>query len=447
MTFQTTLSRRVFPAGLVAATLLTFGCKTDTLNITNPDVLNVADYNTPVGATPLRNGAVQDFAVVFSGTQDGFVMSTGNMADEIQATDTFDDRLFPNQRSMTTTLPNMDTYYLNMHRARAGTTRAIGVWLQFKPAQKDTISELYALRGYVEDMFAEGYCSGVPFSQEDGVTKTYGKPQTTTEMLTRSVASFDTALVNAQGASYKNLAAIGRARALLNLGQYAAAAAAVAAVPTNYTYKVYHSSATTRQENGIWRGTAVSGSRYMVGTLEGTNGLPFLQTPADPRVPWVPSNRTGFDGTTKNMPTQMKYTQTSSVTLADGIEARLIELEAKLQSGTQADRDALFAGLNALRATGMATPIAPLAASPQTAAAAVNMLFSERAYWMWLTGHRLGDLRRLIRQYGRDANSVFPTGPVVTRPAGTVYGNDVNFPVPFDETNNPLFTGCIDRKA
>jgi hypothetical protein len=447
MTLHSITRRRVLPASLLTAALVAVGCKTDTLNITNPDVLNVADYNSTVGATPLRNGVVQDFAVVFSGTQDGFVMSTGNMADEIQATDTFDDRLFPNQRNMTTTLPTMDTYYLNMHRARAGTTRAIAVWTQFKPAQKDTISELYAIRGYVENMFAEGYCAGVPFSEENGVTTTYGKPQTTAEILNRSVASFDTALANAQGASYKNLSAIGRARALLNLGQYAAAAAAVAGVPTSYTYKVYHSSATTRQENGIWRGTTVSGSRYMVGTQEGTNGLPFLQSPADPRVLWTPSTRTGFDGTSKNMPTQLKYTQTSSVTLADGIEARLIELEARLQGGAQADRDAVFAGLNVLRATGLATTITPIATAPTTQDAAVDLLFRERGYWLWLTGHRLGDLRRMIRQYGRSANAVFPTGPVVTRPTGTVYGNDVNFPVPFDETNNPNFTGCIDRKA
>jgi hypothetical protein len=56
----------------------------------------------------------------------------------------------------------------------------------------------------------------------------------------------------------------------------------------------------------------------------------------------------------------------------------------------------------------------------------------------------LGDLRRLIRQYGRDAESVFPTGAYFK---GGVYGTDVNFPIPFEEKNNPSFTGCIDRKA
>lgn len=448
MTQFSTALRVLRPASLMAAVLVATGCSSDILNVATPDVLNVADYNSPIGTTPLLNGVVQDFTNVYSGTQDGFIGSTGNMADEIQATDTFDDRLFPNQRSMTTTLPSMDTYYLNLHRARAGATTAIKVWKQFKPTQKDSISLLYSMRGYVEDFFAEGYCSGVPFSEEDGIQRTYGQPQTTAQILTRAAATFDTALSNATGANFVNLAKIGRARVLLNQGSYAAAAAAVSGVPTSFKYLTYHSVATGRQNNGIWAGTVVSGSRYMVGTKEGTNGLDYLLTPADPRMPWAPSTRTGFDGTSKNMPTQLKYpANNSSAVLADGIEARLIELEATLQGGTQADYDAVFAGLNSLRATAITPAIAALPASPTTKAAAVDMLFKERAYWMWLTGHRLGDMRRLIRQYGRDAATVFPVGPVVTRPAGTVYGTDVNFPIPFDETNNQNFKGCLDRKA
>jgi hypothetical protein len=101
MTHFSTALRVLRPASLVAAVLVASGCKSDILNVTNPDVLNVADYNSPIGTTPLLSGVVQDFTVVYSGTQDGFIGSTGNMADEIQATDTFDDRLFPNQRSMT----------------------------------------------------------------------------------------------------------------------------------------------------------------------------------------------------------------------------------------------------------------------------------------------------------------------------------------------------------
>ena len=72
-------------------------------------------------------------------------------------------------------------------------------------------------------------------------------------------------------------------------------------------------------------------------------------------------------------------------------------------------------------------------------------MFSERAFWFFGTGHRLGDLRRLVRQYGRPAESVFPTGLYFK---GGTYGPDVNLPIPSQEANNPLApSGCIDRDA
>ena len=78
------------------------------------------------------------------------------------------------------------------------------------------------------------------------------------------------------------------------------------------------------------------------------------------------------------------------------------------------------------------------------AGGAVNLLFNERARWLWLTAHRLGDLRRLIRQYGRLPNTVFPTGPYF-KVNFTDYGNDVTIPVPITERNNPNFTACLNR--
>jgi starch-binding outer membrane protein, SusD/RagB family len=432
----------------LAAGLALGGCSTDSVTVIDPDVIANEAVTNASGAVAIRNGAVRDFAVVFSGTQDGFIVSTGNLADEVNATDTFFDRLLPNERAIPNNLPAMDTYYTNLHRARTGAARAIRLWAAVKPAAKDSLGELYAIRGFTEDFFGEGYCSGVPFSDEIDGEIAYGDPLTTPQIFQRALASFDTALANATSAGFRNLAAVGRGRALLNLGRFADAAAAVADVPTSFRYQTFHSAATGAQNNGVWNGTSVPSSRYTVANNEGTNGLNYLQTPADPRMPWQTSTRTGFDGTSRNLPTQMKYPLNSSpATLADGVEARLIGLEARLQGGTQADRDAVFAGLNDLRRTAITPAIAAIAGSaPTSQAAAVDLLFRERAYWLWLTGHRLGDMRRLVRQYGRTAETVFPVGPVATR-FGSTYGNDVNFPVPFNETNNPKFTGCIDRRA
>ncbi|MEP7067395.1 MAG: hypothetical protein ABI889_15275, partial [Gemmatimonadota bacterium] len=76
----------------------------------------------------------------------------------------------------------------------------------------------------------------------------------------------------------------------------------------------------------------------------------------------------------------------------------------------------------------------------------------ERGQWLYLTAHRLPDLRRLSRStandgYGRDPETVFPTGNWFR---GGVYGTDTNFPIPVEELNNPNVPGpdpntCIDR--
>ncbi len=86
-------------------------------------------------------------------------------------------------------------------------------------------------------------------------------------------------------------------------------------------------------------------------------------------------------------------------------------------------------------------------ADPGTLDGRVNVMFYERAFWMFSSGHRLGDMRRLIRPtaqggYGRAVNTIYPNGIFVK---GGLYGDATMLPIPFDEQNNPKFSGCIDR--
>jgi hypothetical protein len=107
--------------------------------------------------------------------------------------------------------------------------------------------------------------------------------------------------------------------------------------------------------------------------------------------------------------------------------------------------------LNALR-TGTPRPALaaftvvamPALATPATKAAAVSLFFRESAFWTFGRGQRLPAMRRMIRLYGLTEDVVFPKGNFFK---GGQYGTDVNFPVPNSESVNPLFTGCIDRKA
>ncbi|HYF40470.1 MAG TPA: RagB/SusD family nutrient uptake outer membrane protein, partial [Gemmatimonadales bacterium] len=128
------------------------------------------------------------------------------------------------------------------------------------------------------------------------------------------------------------------------------------------------------------------------------------------------------------------------VPVADGIEARLIEAEAALQADNFSGMTTI---LNDLRAFFPDLGLANLA-NPGSEDEAEDQLFSERAFWLFATGHRLWDMRRLLRvpSYQRPEDTVFPTGPYHK---GGSYGSDVNLPIPIEEENNPNFNGCLDR--
>jgi hypothetical protein len=126
-----------------------------------------------------------------------------------------------------------------------------------------------------------------------------------------------------------------------------------------------------------------------------------------------------------------------------GIEARLIEAEAALKANDPTTFENIH---TALRATLSAAAVGPISAAGMTVRQREDFHFRERALWLYATGHRLGDLWRLIRQYSRTQETVFPTGAYY-RPVYPTYGNEVNLPVPTTELNNPNFTGCLDRNA
>ncbi len=288
----------------------------------------------------------------------------------------------------------------------------------------------------------------------------YGQPLTTVQLLDTAVARFNSAISVSTDAGITNFATVGKARALVDLGQFALAGTAAAAVPTAFAYVNEHSENTDRQNNGVFNGNFTDG-RYAVADQEGGTGFPYMSV-LDPRTTFFDGGA-GFDGSTE-LWSQLRYgNRKASITVATGVEARLIQAEVALQAGDTLTGGQFLAQLNEPRANagerGYVDPnpgsagagTAPIGVLPDLTAAdiasaggAVNLLFAERARWLWFTAHRLGDLRRLIRQYGRAANAVFPTGPYF-KVNFTDYGNDVNFPVPVSEKNNPNFTACLDR--
>jgi len=99
-----------------------------------------------------------------------------------------------------------------------------------------------------------------------------------------------------------------------------------------------------------------------------------------------------------------------------------------------------------LRETAISPAMPDIDEMPTDHNAQVDLLYHERAFWLYLTGRRLGDLRRLIRNYGRSAESVFPTGTYVL--FGGRYGTATAIPfvLKTESQFNPKIThGCTVR--
>ena len=73
---------RAYAAAALALTAVSTACNKDKLlQVNDPDLLNVADYNTPAAANALRYGAISTFNTAFDGSGDAFTVITGNMSD------------------------------------------------------------------------------------------------------------------------------------------------------------------------------------------------------------------------------------------------------------------------------------------------------------------------------------------------------------------------------
>ena len=452
------------------ATVLLSGCDSKKiLIVTDPDVAKPADLDNIAALPALRAGAIGAFGISYDGvaSDEEQVQLSGSLSDELINTETFPTRIEFDQRAQTLGNTSLVGTFLDLNRARGLSQRAIAGVQKFAKVAADSAGfpEVLALGGLTYVLFAENYCGAVPVSvvNDDG-TFTYGAPLTVNQQLDSAVSKFNQALAVAGTpltATSKQLAQIGKGRALLDKGDYANAALAVAGVSTTFQYNYLHSQTTTGQNNGTWSLTA-NVARYGVAGGKGGNGLPYQQdgntktAGFDPRVANTVRAANSGHGFDNGVPggelqfVQQKYpVRASPITVADGVEARLIEAEAALQT----DPVAALGILNGLRSNaalltlrGYAAGSLPPLTLQATTPAQVNQLFKERAYWLFLTSHRLGDMRRLVRQYLRAPETIFPTGAYFK---GGTYGTDVNSPVPQREQNNPSYTAasCKQNEA
>ena len=277
------------------------------------------------------------------------------------------------------------------------------------PTRDKILTEMRAYAGYAILLLGEGMCT---------MTIDRGPAMTRAETFTLAEQRFSDAIDKATALgdqSLLNMSLVGRARARLDLGDLAGAAADAALVPSGFVRNAEYSETVQSRENRIYdltiRGEYLSvAPAYQNLTV---NGAP------DPRVKVTNTGRIAQDNVTP-LWLQQKFTGSGAVSLpiASWAEAQLIYAEA---TGGQAGLDAI----NRVRA---ASNIGPLVMSDPTDPVAFEAaVLEERRRQLFSEGQRYGDMLR--------ENLPFQSG---TNRKGQVYSNLTCVPLPDVETlNNP----------
>jgi hypothetical protein len=377
--------------------------------------------------------------------------------DELQSGDTFSQRNDADSRSLQTNDGVLTPIYQAAQQARGRARDAINALLAYdqSAAGKQHVGEMYLMMGYIEMELGESFCNGIPLGETVNGVPVYTQPLTDADVFKTALARTDTALTfltatDAATVALKQAVLTTRGRIKVDLGDFAGGATEVASVPTSFQYSFDYTQTTFDNEWWIM-GTSVK--RYTLGdsvNLAGQiqNAIPFARL-NDPRVVVKNSGAPGEDNVTIFID-QGNWGRDDPIPPLSGIDARLTEAEAKLNAN---DIAGMMTILNALRTSAQtigAFKVAAMAAlaTPPDKNTATDLLFREKTLWQFERGYRMGDLRRLVRQYNRTQDKVFPTGPFVRNgtPSGT-FGTQVAFPVPDHELNNPNFHGCLDTKA
>jgi len=274
--------------------------------------------------------------------------------------------------------------------------------------KSQTLAMLAAYGGYAHTMLGEGFCE----MALDG-----GPLITRAQVFEAAVQKFSTAEQLAQtagDAAILNMARVGRARNLLNLGRNAEAAALAKQVPQGFVRNATYSTSTPRRHNRV----AVNSHRNLFTSVSPRyRGLEVGGEP-DTRVRVVDAGREGHDNLTPLF-LQTKYPNFNSpIPLASWREAQLIIAEAELGQSA-VDR------INLLRDHHGLPRWEP--ADVGNNAAVLAQVIEERRRELFLEGHRLNDMLRF--------NLPFPEG---TNHKGEPYGPITCLPLPdVERESNP----------
>lgn len=408
---------------LVLATTVLAGCSVnDLIDVQAPSRVQAEGLDDPTNAALLVGSAVADFECALGHyiVAGGLVGNEFEVATGLISMKEYDKRNFtPVASDYTSVLCSSTTtigVYKPLSTARWDAdqiTASLEKWTDEQvPNRTDLLATATAYAGYSLILLGEGMCSAA---------LDVGPELTPQQLFEQAEARFTKAITAAQAAQNSeilNMAYVGRARARLDMGKGADAAADAHLVPDGFTKYATYSTDSPRRENPVYTRNNRSGNVSVLNVYQDVryDGVP------DPRVKVVDTGTKGIDGVTENW-AQQKYTSESSpIPLASWREARLIEAEV-------AGGQTAVALINELHAA------AGLPAFASTDAAEIAaQVIEERRRELFLEGQHLGDLRRLHLPLVPAAGTPFKDG-------GGTYGDQTCFPLPdIERNNNPNIT-------
>lgn len=413
--------RRPMIGGHVLAILLLSGLVAcdSLLDVSNPAQVEEADLDNPALAETMVNSALGRFecafvnyiiavAVVHEEFLHGssWVSLTPHATRDIAGLEG-QDGACPGGRSSNTTgayTPLQQARYL----AEDGARRIEEFPDEAVPGKDDMLGWLAAYAGYSTLLLGEGYCE-IAFDS--------GPLQTRQEAFARAEERFSSAISIAQSigeSEMEYMALVGRARARLNRGDLAGAAADAEQIPEGFVrYAEYSAGISGDRENRIYNFhnvTRLVTTNWMeYGDLTLGDGVP------DPRVPveHTPGELTQSRGV--EFWEQKKYPAANSpIPIASWEEAQLIIAEARPEEAE--------AAINRLRSS------QGLPAYEPSGEGILADVIEERRRQLFLEGHRINDrIRHNIPFLFTGENHL-----------GEFLGEAVCFPLPLSETeNNP----------
>lgn len=414
--------RAAFCLGLMGIGATVTSCD-NLLKVEAPTSVLADSLAGPASVPLLVSGAVNDFACAL-GAQ---IYVTGLLTDELLDTQLQGAESFNYDRRTVSPAGNeyatqpCDFYggiYQPVSTARWAADNALRLLDGFSdaevPGRTELIATAAAYSGYSHVLLGEAFCTAAIDA---------GPELTSAEVLALAEAKFTRAIDAATTvgrADLLNMALIGRARARLDLGRGAEAAADAQLVPAGFVMNARYSAASNRSMNRVYQ---MNVRDFRVSIDEPFRDLTFQGVP-DPRVPVVNTGQPAPDGINTTVWITTKYASLDApIPVARWAEAQLIIAEV---TGGQTAVDII----NALHT---AAGLPPFSSTDPTEIA--NQVLEERRRELFLEGQHLFDTIRFNLPF------VPPPGTPYGLKGGA-YGETRCLPLPNAERdNNPTLAG------